>query len=91
MVLKILGERFGLLCVVGCFRDELLQAAKLFGSDFAVVEQREQKALAGVSEKSLDEVTDLGAAGFALGDAGAVEEGPPLLAVGDVSLALEDA
>ena len=42
-------------------------------------------------KNTLEHMADLGAAGLLLGDAGAVEKGPALLAMPDVALLFEDA
>ena len=80
-----------LRCVVGCAVDRVFETLELGGGDFVVAEEGEEEALAGVSEEATHHVTDLGAARFLLGYAGAVEEGSTFLAVADVALLLEDA
>ena len=76
---------------IGCAVDRVFETLQLCGSDFVVAEEGEEEALAGVAEETPHHVADFGAAGFLLGDAGAVEEGSAFLAVADVALLLEDA
>src|SRR5580698_3283116 len=71
--------------------DGFFETRQFFGRKFFIAQQRKQEAFAGVSEEAIQDVSNLGAAGFWLADAGGVEKSSALLAMLDIALLLEDA
>jgi hypothetical protein len=79
--------RFG-----SCFglRDRFFETLEFFRRDFAVTEEGEHEALAGVVEEAVEDVAYFRAAGVVFSDTGVVEEGPTFLTVFDIAFLFED-